>query len=112
MPLMDLKLALEYRDVALRSEHLKASGLTKAEMLEFIEAIEAFSEPVKVTVSTRSMSPDPNDDMVLDVAVNGQADALVTNNKKHFAVAEKKFGIAVLSPAELLLRLRKEKENA
>ena len=32
VPLMDLKLGLEYRDVALRSEHLAASELSKAEV--------------------------------------------------------------------------------
>lgn len=112
VPLMDLKLALEYRAVALRPEHVEASGLTRAEILELIEAMEAFADPVKVRVSTRPLSPDPNDDMVLDVAVNGRADVLVTNNKKHFAAAGEQFGIAVLSPAELLLKIRKEQEHA
>jgi nucleotide-binding universal stress UspA family protein len=82
-PLMDLKLGLEYRDVALRSEPVRASALSKREILEVIEAVEAFAEPVEVVVKTRPLSPDPSDDMVLDVAINGRADALVTSNKKH-----------------------------
>src|ERR1700678_1252667 len=41
VPLMDLKLGLEYRDVALRSEHITASALNKREILELIEAGEA-----------------------------------------------------------------------
>jgi PIN domain len=90
VPLMDLKLGLEYRDVALRSEHVRASALSKREILELIEAIEAFAEPVEVVVKTRPLSSDPSDDMVLDVAINGRAEALVTSNKKHFAGAGKR----------------------
>ena len=44
--------------------------------------------------------------MVLDVAINGGAEAVVTSNKKHFAAAGKRFGIPVLSPAELLEKMR------
>jgi len=105
--LMNLNLALEYRAVAVRKEHLLASVLRKAEILDLIDALEAFAEPVEVFWKMRPMSEDPNDDMVLDVAINGRASALVTNNVKHFAAAGKRFGIAVLRPAELLQKLRK-----
>jgi predicted nucleic acid-binding protein len=106
VPLMDLKLGLEYRDVALRSEHVRASALSKPEILELIETMEAFAEPVEILSKTRPLSSDPGDDMVLDVAINGWAEALVTTNKKHFAAAGKRFGIPVLSPAELLEKMR------
>ncbi|MGH9598263.1 MAG: hypothetical protein ACRD27_00250, partial [Terracidiphilus sp.] len=53
-------------------------------------------------------SHDSNDDMVLDVAINGGANAVVTNNVKDFAPAAKRFGIPVMTPKELLLELRKE----
>jgi predicted nucleic acid-binding protein len=111
VPLMDLKLGLEYRDVALRSEHVTASALSKREILELIEAMEAFAEPVEVVMKTRPLSQDPGDDMVLDVAINGRAEALVTSNKEHFAGAGKRFGIPVLSPAELLEKIRKGNED-
>jgi putative PIN family toxin of toxin-antitoxin system len=107
VPLMDLKLGLEYRDVALRSEHVRASALSKREILELIEAVEAFAEPVEVVVKTRPLSSDPSDDMILDIAINGGAEALVTSNAKHFVGAGKRFGIPVLSPAELLEKMRK-----
>jgi len=108
VPSMDLKPGLEYRDVSLRTEHLKVSRLSAAEVLELIEAFEAFAEPVEVVVKERPLSPDPNDDMVLDVAVNGRADALVTNNTKHFAAAGRRLGIPVVTPAEMLERIRSE----
>jgi predicted nucleic acid-binding protein len=71
VPLMDLKLGLEYRDVALRPEHVRASALSKREILELIEAIEAFVEPVEVVMKTRPLSSEPSDDMVLDIAIKG-----------------------------------------
>ena len=111
VPLMDLKLGLEYRDVALRPEHLVASALSKTEVLELIEALEAFAEPVEVLTKTRPLSPDQNDDMILDIAVNGRAEALVTNNKKHFLAAGRRFRIPVLTPAELLDRMRKGEQD-
>jgi hypothetical protein len=83
VPLMDLKLGLEYRDVALRSEHVKASALSKREIVELIEAMEAFAEPVEVVMKTRPLSPDPSDDMILDLAINGRAEA--TGYEQHEA---------------------------
>jgi predicted nucleic acid-binding protein len=64
VPLMDLKLGLEYRDVALRTEHVKASALSKREIWELIEAMEAFAEPVEVLTKIRPLSPDPSDEMI------------------------------------------------
>jgi predicted nucleic acid-binding protein len=107
VPLMDHKLGLEYRDVGVRSEHVSASALSKREILGLIEAMEAFAESVEVVMKTRPLSSHPSDYLVLDVAINGGAEALITSNKKHFAGAGKRFGIPVLSPAELLEKTRK-----
>jgi predicted nucleic acid-binding protein len=53
-----------------------------------------------------SLSQDANDDMVLEVAINGGADAIVTNNTKHFRDVARRFQLQVLSPAELLNEFR------
>ncbi len=107
MPLMDHKLGLEYRDVALRPEQLQAFSLSAAEVNTVIEAIEALAEPVRVVVRHRPLSPDPNDDMILDIAINGNAEAVVTNNTKDFAAAGKHHGIPVLTPRELLMQIQR-----
>ena len=111
VPLMDLKLGLEYRDVALRPEHVRASALSKREIVELIEAVEAFAEPVEVVVRARPLTPDPNDDMILDLAINGKAEALVTCNTKHFLAAGKRLGIPVLSLVGRLEKKRKGKQD-
>jgi predicted nucleic acid-binding protein len=47
--------------------------------------------------------------MVLEVAINGRADAIVTNNTKHFREPAKRFHLEVLTPAELLNEFRKRR---
>ena len=104
VPLMDHKLSLEYRDVALRPEQLQAFGMSAEEVITVIEAVEALAEPVKVVVRHRPLSPDPNDDMICDIAINGKAEAIVTNNTRDFKAAGKRHSIPVLTPRELLMR--------
>ena len=40
--------------------------------------------------------------MILEAAVNGRADALVTHNLRHFAPAARRFGLRTLTPGRLL----------
>ena len=49
----------------------------------------------------RPTLPDPNDDLVLEVAAHGQCDRIVTFNRHHFAGSER-FGIHVETPSEFL----------
>ena len=104
--LMDYKLACEYRDVALRAEHVHVSGKSRTEFTLVLDALEAIAEPVFVAFQYRPLSPDANDDMVLDVAINGNADAIVTNNAKHFRQAAERFHVDLVTPAELLSKSR------
>ena len=109
--LMDYKIASEYRDVALRPEHLAAARRSEESVLSLIGSLEGLAEPVQVVSKPRPLSSDPNDDMILDVAINGQATAIVTQNTKHFIIAARRFEIKVLTPAELLEALRDEEQN-
>ena len=55
----------------------------------------------------RPQLADPDDEIVLDAAVNGRADALVTHNLADFAQAAPRFGLVVLRPGELLERMKR-----
>jgi predicted nucleic acid-binding protein len=48
----------------------------------------------------------PNDEMVLEAAINGSADALVTYNVADFAGVAERFGVSVLRPADLLKKVK------
>jgi putative PIN family toxin of toxin-antitoxin system len=103
--LASVPLMIEYQAVMTRPEHLKASGLSAADIEVLLDAVAAVVEPVRLAFLWRPVVRDPDDDMVLEAAVNGKADALVTFNLRDFAGVANKFGIAVLSPGEAVVRL-------
>lgn len=49
-----------------------------------------------------SKPADSTDELVLEATINGQADALVTYNVRHFAQAAARFGLRLARPAEVL----------
>lgn len=99
-------LFLEYEDVLKRPEHRLAHGLTPYQVDEFLAELAALIEPVEVHFQWRPQTRDPNDEMVLEAAINGQADAIVTYNVADFVAAGARFEIAILRPAELLKKVK------
>jgi predicted nucleic acid-binding protein len=84
-------------------------SVEEAELI--LEAIEALAIEVHIYISTRPATRDADDDFVWDTVVNGQADALVTLNKRDFAAAGKHFTVPVLTPQEVLMTLVKGERN-
>jgi predicted nucleic acid-binding protein len=99
---------LEYEEVLKRPEHRLVHGLSPEQIDEFLAELAALIEPVELHFQWRPQTPDPNDEMVLETAINGRANALVTYNVADFAVAAKRFKISVLSPADLLKKVKHE----
>lgn len=98
-------LALEYEATALRPEHLEAGELSHAEALNLLDALVSVSEPVTPFLKTRPGSPDPNDDLVLEAAINGHAELIVSPNYADLAEPAKSWGISVASAGLLLSQL-------
>lgn len=105
--LASVPLLVEYQAVMSRLEHLKASRLSVADVEALLDAVAAVSEQVHLDFLWRPVLIDPDDDMVLETAMNGRADAIVTFNRRHFVAATKRFGIDVLSPAGAIDRTEK-----
>ncbi len=99
-------LFLEYEDVLKRPEHQLVHGLTPEAVDQFLAELAALVEPVEVHFQWRPQSRDPNDEMVLEAAINGEADALVTYNIQDFAEAGERFRISVLRPGDLLKKVK------
>src|SRR5277367_2547414 len=97
-------LFLEYEDVLKRPEHRLVHGLSEEEIDDFLRALAALVEPVELHFRWRPQVHDSNDEMVLEAAINGDADALVTYNTKDFSAAAERFGLPILTPAEFLKR--------
>jgi predicted nucleic acid-binding protein len=49
---------------------------------------------------------DADDEFVLEAAVHGKAEMIVTLNTRHFLKAARRFGIAALRPGEALERIK------
>ncbi len=105
-PLVSPALFLEYEAVLKRPEQRLAHGLALREIDRFLAALASASEAVEVSFRWRPQLADPNDEMVLETAVNGRADALVTHNVRDFARAAERFGLRIMRPGELLKELR------
>ena len=82
-----------------------ASGLSEPEVETIVTALCAVAEPVETRFLWRPQLHDPADEMVLEAAINGAADALVSFNRQDFGPVPARFGIALLSPQEALRRL-------
>lgn len=104
--LLSVALALEYEMVCTRAEHLLAAQVSAADVGRLFDAIIDVIEPVEVHYQWRPLLSDPGDELVLEAAVNGRADAIVTFNRADYGAAPQRFGIEVLRPAEVLQRTR------
>jgi putative PIN family toxin of toxin-antitoxin system len=103
--LASVALMIEYEAVMTRSEHLEAARLSIDDLGVLLDAVAAVAEPVRLSFLWRPTVRDPDDDMVLEAAINGRADAIVTFNHRDFDKDAQRFGIAILSPGEALRRL-------
>jgi putative PIN family toxin of toxin-antitoxin system len=104
--LMSVPLALEYEAVCSRPEHRLAGGLSEHQVEIFVDAVIAMAEPVETHFLWRPQLRDPADEMVLEAAINGRADALVTLNARDFGAAPSQFGVELLLPREVIRRIR------
>ena len=105
-PLISVPLVLEYEFVATRPEHLGRSDLDSEEIVDIVKSFCTNAEHVHVASRLRPQLTDPNDEFVLEAAVYGHADAMITMNIAHFQIAGRRFGIETLSSGEALRRLR------
>jgi putative PIN family toxin of toxin-antitoxin system len=98
-------LFIEYEAVLTRPEHLAAAGITVAEAENILDMLASVAEPVEPHFLWRPRLRDADDDMVLEAAVNGQAEAIATFNARDFGGVAEEFGIEVLTPSEILKRM-------
>ena len=78
---MSVPLVLEYEAVCTREEHRTVHGLSVAEVNQVIHALAIVAESVQIRFLWRPLLRNPTDDMVLETAVNGRTDLLVTFNQ-------------------------------
>jgi predicted nucleic acid-binding protein len=102
----NVALALEYEATCRRPEHGAAAGLDPGEVEIFITAVVAMVEPVESHFMWRPQLRDPDDELVLEAAANGNAAAIVTFNRRDFGSVPLQFGVEVLLPIEAVRRIK------
>jgi len=103
--LVSVPLFVEYEAVMTRAEHLMVSRLSAQDVGIVLDAVAAVAEPVQLVFLWRPILNDADDDMILETAVNGRADGIVTFNRRDFAAATGRFGVKVLRPSEAVNRM-------
>lgn len=107
--LASVPMFLEYEAVLKRPEQLAAGGRSAAMVDGFLDALAGWTEPVHLYYLWRPQLRDPADEMVLETALNGRAEALVTFNVNDFAPAQR-FALPVLKPTVFLRLLNEEND--
>ena len=104
-PLLSVPLFLEYEAVLKRPEHLAGSGLAEMDIDIVLDMVAAVSEKVELHYLWRPQLRDPADEMVLELAIAGAADAIVTFTVRNLAEGARQFGLEVMVPRAFWKRL-------
>jgi putative PIN family toxin of toxin-antitoxin system len=98
-PILGQALFLEYEDVLQRDQLFKNSPLTRTERMEFFAAFLSVCRWVPIYYTWRPNLRDEGDNHLVELAIAGGADAIVTRNLKDFRGADLKFpSIRILDP--------------
>jgi putative PIN family toxin of toxin-antitoxin system len=96
---VSVPLVLEYEDAVIR--HLAATTLSEADVGDIIDYICSVAVRQEIFYLWRPILRDPGDDLVLELAVAANCDAIVTHNIRDFA-GMSQFGLRLLTPGEFL----------
>ena len=105
-PLVGQALYCEYEDVLSRQELFRRCPLSAGERSDLLDALLSVSEWVKIYYSWRPNLRDEADNHLVELAVAGAADWIVTNNTRDLLSGDLRFpGIGIVKPHELLKEL-------
>ena len=99
--LADSRILAEYDEVTARPRF----GFDEEERRALLEVLADLAEPV-IARPTALALPDPDDRVFVEVALAGGAEALVTGNARHFRPRGGRLSVPVLTPRQLVDRLR------
>ncbi len=105
MLLLTTSLLVEYESVLRRPQHLARARASAEEVSEILNALAGVCVPVAFDYHWRPTGAHADDELVLETAINGNADAVATFNLKDQRQAGARFGIQVQRPGPLLRRI-------
>ena len=102
-PLISNALFIQIEDVISRERIIKACPLPKKDIRELVNAFYSTCRWVPVYFLWRPNLSDEGDNFLIEVAIAGNAEAIVTNNTKDLEGSELLFeGLKILKPEQLL----------
>ena len=104
--LLSTPLVLEYEAVLTRPPVLAMAGIPAEEVLAVLDELAGLCVPVAFDFRVRPGARDPDDDLVLETAVNGGADAIATFNLADLRDGAARFGIPAERPGTVLRRMK------
>jgi putative PIN family toxin of toxin-antitoxin system len=104
--LLSTPLLVEYESVLRRPVHRVRARATEAEIEEILDALAGVCAPIAFDYHWRPTGAHPDDELVVETAVNGQADVVATFNIKDMRSAAVRFGFQTLRPGAPLRRIR------
>ena len=96
---LSVSLMLEYEDVTKRL--LGQIPLTESDIDDILDYLCQTANRREVFYLWRPFLKDPKDDMVLELAVSGGCEVIITYNRKDFVGIEQ-FGLEIMTPAAFL----------
>ena len=103
-PLCSTALFLEYEAVLSRTKTRATTGHSLDDVAAIMRALAARCQPVDISFRVRPMLRDADDEMVLEAALNGRADAIVTHNVRDF-VSIRDLGLEIATPGDIVRRM-------
>jgi putative PIN family toxin of toxin-antitoxin system len=104
--LLSTSLLIEYESVLRRPEHRARAEANDADVAEILDALAGICVPVVFDYKWRPTGAHIDDELVIETAINGHADAVATFNLKHMRDAGGAFGFQAQRPGPLVRRLR------
>jgi putative PIN family toxin of toxin-antitoxin system len=98
-PMVSTPVFFEYEEVLRRPKQFP--HLSPQDIEDFLDFISSACDHVRINFLWRPQLQDPEDDLILELAVSGQADAIITYNQRDF-VGSDQVGIRIISPGELI----------
>jgi len=98
---ISVPLVFEYEDALVR---IVPRVLATSDVQDLLDYLCEVADKRRVFYLWRPVFSDPRDDQVLEAAVAGGCDGIVTFNRRDFAGAER-FGVRVMGPKEFLFEI-------
>lgn len=103
--LLSTPLLIEYETVLTRPAMLHLAGVTVADVVDVLDELAGLCSVVAFDYRWRPQARDPDDDLVIETAVNGGADVIASFNVADMADGARRFGIVVERPALVARRI-------